>query len=425
MVVSTDIECVILAAGTGSRMLDLTGGGPKCMLPLAGPPLLYHSLKLLENNGFKSAIVTVPDNIKSDVVKFSDKYKLPIKLDVVGVPMQEEWGTLDTLRNIQDKLSSREILVLSVDLITNVNIKTLVDFHRSKSAGLTVLLNKPVSDVKSRITPGSKTNKYKLERDLIGLSKNNNSICLFQAEADVESVVHIPSRVLNKQSTFTIHSNYLDAHLYIINRSNLDEHIKNVAMTTVKGELIPKLVYSQFKTTNKEENEDTDKRQEYSLKDDSPRQACYAMVTELPTLRVNNIPNYWQAFKLIKNGDLLSNHSLNQYQDSSASVDAKCHMDNCYVGPKSKIDSKTTLKSSSIGANVVVNEKVKIINSVIMDNVTICSNVSITDSVIAEGATIKPGCELNLAIIGKQCNLAEGSNITNQVLLDSDSMMSV
>ena len=53
-----DIDCVVLGAGQGSRMLDLTGGGAKCLIPVAGHPLLYYSLKILEENGFKSAIVT-------------------------------------------------------------------------------------------------------------------------------------------------------------------------------------------------------------------------------------------------------------------------------------------------------------------------------------------------------------------------------
>ena len=53
-----DIDCVVLGAGQGSRMLDLTGGGAKCLIPVAGHPLLYYSLKILEENGFKSAIIT-------------------------------------------------------------------------------------------------------------------------------------------------------------------------------------------------------------------------------------------------------------------------------------------------------------------------------------------------------------------------------
>ena len=48
-----DFQVVVLAAGRGSRMTELTAGRPKCLLPVGGKPMLYHSLKVLENIGFE------------------------------------------------------------------------------------------------------------------------------------------------------------------------------------------------------------------------------------------------------------------------------------------------------------------------------------------------------------------------------------
>ena len=45
----------------------------------------------------------MPDTIKTEVSKLAERYKLDLKLDVVGVHMAEEWGTLDTLRHIQER----------------------------------------------------------------------------------------------------------------------------------------------------------------------------------------------------------------------------------------------------------------------------------------------------------------------------------
>lgn len=416
-----DIDCVVLGAGQGSRMLDLTGGGAKCLISVAGHPLLYYSLKILEENGFKSAIVTVPDSIKTEVTKLAERYKLDLKLDVVGINMTEEWGTLDTLRHIQDKLTGRDVLLLSADLITNASIKKVVDYHRSKACGLTVLLNKSVSDLKSRITPGSKTSKFKLERDLIGLSSDGQSLCLFQAEADVEEKVHISGKLLHAQPRFTIHSNLQDTHLYIINRLTLDEHLTNKSMSTVKGELIPRMVATQFKNKSKL-SEDLPKER-YSLENKEIRLRCHATVTDEPTLRVNNIPNYWQAFQLIKQNILVPSFSNHQQKEESANVHEKCHFDNSSFAAKSNVHGKTTLKCCAVGAGVVVNEKVKITNSILMDGVTVNSNVNITDCIVCEGAVISPGAEMSLCIVGAQCTVAEGKNVANQVLLDSDSMM--
>jgi len=421
---TSDIDCVILGAGQGSRMLDLTGGGAKCLLSVAGHPLLYYSLKILEANGFKNVIVTVPDSVKNEVNKLSDKYKLSLKLDVVGIPMAEEWGTLETLRHIQDKLTGRDTLLMSADLITNTSIKKLVDYHRSKACGLTVLLNKPITDLKSRVTPGSKTTKFKLERDLIGLSEDGQSLCLFQAEADVEEKVHIPGKLLHSQPRFTIHSNLLDAHLYIFNRCSLISHLSNKSMSTVKGELIPRMVANQFKSKKEGlDSKNSSLSDRYSLDNNEPRLKCHATVTDEPTVRVNNIPNYWQAWQLIKSNTLIPNLSEHQHRDDTAVVADKAHIDNCSFGAKCAVAAKTTLKGSAVCANAVVNEKVKITNSILMDGANIASTVNITDSIICEGAVIMPGAEVNLCIVGKNCRVAEGASVSNQVLLDSDSMM--
>jgi NDP-sugar pyrophosphorylase family protein len=50
-------KAVILAAGRGTRMGDLTGDLPKPMLPVAGRPILEHVLDGLQAAGFTSAAV--------------------------------------------------------------------------------------------------------------------------------------------------------------------------------------------------------------------------------------------------------------------------------------------------------------------------------------------------------------------------------
>ena len=45
----------------------MTAGGAKCLLPVGNLPLLYFPLKMLQNSGFQTAIVVVPDTIKTEV----------------------------------------------------------------------------------------------------------------------------------------------------------------------------------------------------------------------------------------------------------------------------------------------------------------------------------------------------------------------
>lgn len=48
-----EFQAVVMAAGKGSRIPEMTATKPKCLLPVGNKPMIYYPLKLLENAGFK------------------------------------------------------------------------------------------------------------------------------------------------------------------------------------------------------------------------------------------------------------------------------------------------------------------------------------------------------------------------------------
>lgn len=50
-----ELQAVLMAAGGGSRMTDLTYNTPKAMLPVGNRPLMWYPLNLLERVGFEGA----------------------------------------------------------------------------------------------------------------------------------------------------------------------------------------------------------------------------------------------------------------------------------------------------------------------------------------------------------------------------------
>ena len=48
-----EFQAVVMAAGRGSRMTDLTNDKPKCFLPIGNRPMIWYSLKMLQNAGFQ------------------------------------------------------------------------------------------------------------------------------------------------------------------------------------------------------------------------------------------------------------------------------------------------------------------------------------------------------------------------------------
>lgn len=48
-----EYQAVVMAAGRASRMTDLTYNRPKCLLPIGNRPMIWFSLKMLEQAGFE------------------------------------------------------------------------------------------------------------------------------------------------------------------------------------------------------------------------------------------------------------------------------------------------------------------------------------------------------------------------------------
>lgn len=56
-----EFQVIVLAAGKGSRITELTARKPKCLLPIGNQPMVYYPLKIIEKYGFKG-IATFTEN---------------------------------------------------------------------------------------------------------------------------------------------------------------------------------------------------------------------------------------------------------------------------------------------------------------------------------------------------------------------------
>lgn len=61
------MQAVILAAGVGSRLKSLSGGAPKCLVDIAGRPVILHQLEILADHGIGPVIVVL--GYQADEVK--------------------------------------------------------------------------------------------------------------------------------------------------------------------------------------------------------------------------------------------------------------------------------------------------------------------------------------------------------------------
>ncbi|KYM82134.1 Translation initiation factor eIF-2B subunit gamma [Atta colombica] len=452
-----EFQAIVLAGGKGSRMTELTAGQPKCLLPIANVPMIWYPLQILERSGFKEAIVVIAEATKSDVLASLDKLGLKIKIEFVGIPGTEDLGTADSIRLIHEKIYT-DILVISCDLITNVDLLEILNLYRKHNASVTALML-PISKMPDDfVMPGLK-NKQKPETDLIGIDNNTGRLVFLASASDFEETINISQRLLRKHASFTIHSKLMDAHLYIINKWVIDFLIYNKNFTTLKGELLPYIVGKQL-SRPKQSIDDKTSMVQMDLKDDIFHFAlekpfdelirkmsafndhstdledayngdvirCYAHVSnEKFGLRANTIQMYHLANAKISewwNDKNINQLPLLPYISSTATV-RSTQMQECRIGDNSLIEEKTSLKNNHIGPNSIVESKTRISQSVIMGHVTIKQRCVIHNCILCNGCIIEEGTELKNCVVGAQHIVKSGSQHSHEVLTDADRLIEI
>ncbi|KAJ8946816.1 hypothetical protein NQ318_002095 [Aromia moschata] len=211
MTFQVEFQVVVLAAGKGSRMSEITTGKPKCLLPVGPKPLVWYPLYKLQCSGFSDVILVVLETQKAEIQNVLEKTDLEIKIDYVSINDNEDLGTADTLRLLSDKLKS-DVLVLSCDIVSDVNLKGVLDVFRTHDASLACLLLHPPPN-ETIVVPGPKS-KHKPERDLIGIDEQTNRLVFLASASDFESELSLPTSLLRKHTSIKIHSNLVDTHVY-------------------------------------------------------------------------------------------------------------------------------------------------------------------------------------------------------------------
>ena len=129
------MKAVIMAGGEGSRLRPLTSNMPKPMLPLLNAPMMEHIVTLLKKHGFDDIVVTVA--FMANVIRtyFGDGSEFGVRM--VYATEEHPLGTAGSVRNAMDELDER-FLVISGDVLTDIDLSAMVAFHDEHKAMATI-----------------------------------------------------------------------------------------------------------------------------------------------------------------------------------------------------------------------------------------------------------------------------------------------
>jgi mannose-1-phosphate guanylyltransferase len=139
-----DIKALVLCGGPGTRLRPITYYFTKALIPigLKQKPLLEYVVRLLKFHSVQDVAFLVGYKAEQIVNYFDEGSRFGIKLSYVhDVP--ELKGTAGSVLNAfkQGFVNTKDtLLVYYGDIVTTMNLKKLLDFHRRKKAVATVAL---------------------------------------------------------------------------------------------------------------------------------------------------------------------------------------------------------------------------------------------------------------------------------------------
>lgn len=181
------MKAMILSAGLGTRLGDLTHDTPKGMLPIDGYPLLGWIVANLRRQGIHELVMNLHFFPESITDYFGDGSAFGVKIDYS--PEAELQGTAGGLRDATRFFRGEsEILVHYGDIVTDQDFQPMLEQHRRSKALVTLLLHERIKsnsiaalDNENRIT-GFLERPSEEERSKITSPWVNSGVCICSQE---------------------------------------------------------------------------------------------------------------------------------------------------------------------------------------------------------------------------------------------------
>ncbi|GMR04906.1 MAG: mannose-1-phosphate guanyltransferase [Thermodesulfobacteriota bacterium] len=357
------MKCIIMAGGFGTRLRPLTNNLPKPMVPMANRPIIDYIIELLKDHSIKDLISLLyfqPENISDHL---GDGSAFGVNMDYITATV--DLGTAGSVASAMRGYKKPETtLVISGDVLTDINLKKAVEFHKKRKSVATIVLSRVenplpfgivITDEKGRIT-----------------------------------------RFLEKPGWGEVFSDTINTGIYILEEDIL-EFIPEQGEFDFGKELFPLLL--------------------------EKKKPIYGYIAEGYWKDVGSLEEYRQA-----NLDILQRRvhvnipgeELEQggvWVGDGSRIDYKATLEgNVVIGPDCTIEAGTRICNSIIGSNTVIEEGAVIIDSVIWDNVHVGGGAYIQENVISGDTEIGAGAHLSEGVIvSDHCRVGRNATVKANV----------
>lgn len=132
------MKAMLLAAGAGTRLRPYTDHVPKCMLPIAGKPLLEHTIMHLQQQGVTEIVINVCalPQVIMDHFGSGERWGVCIRYSVEATQL----GTAGGVKRMADFFAGAPFLVWYGDNLSRCNVGQLYASHVARGSVATLAL---------------------------------------------------------------------------------------------------------------------------------------------------------------------------------------------------------------------------------------------------------------------------------------------
>jgi glucose-1-phosphate cytidylyltransferase len=151
------MKVVLLAGGFGTRLSEETDVRPKPMLEIGGKPILWHIMKIYSSYGFNEFVVLlgykgyyikeyftnyflhqadVTIDLKNNNMSVHNNSSEPWKITLLETGLHAMTG--GRIKKAQEFIGDSQFMMTYGDGVSDINIKELVNFHKSHGRAMTL-----------------------------------------------------------------------------------------------------------------------------------------------------------------------------------------------------------------------------------------------------------------------------------------------
>lgn len=356
------MKAVIMAGGFGTRIQPLTGSMPKPMIPLFNRPIMLHIVELLKKYDVTELIMLLyhqPFYIKNF---FRDGSDFGVKITYV-TPISD-MGTAGAVKAAEKYLDER-FLVISGDLLTDFNLKKIIDFHADNKAKATITL----TSVKDPLQFG------------VVITDKEKRITQF----------------LEKPGWGEVISDTINTGIYVLEPEVL-KYIPEGENFDFSQDLFPMML--------------------------KKKDALFGVTSKGYWRDIGNTDSYREAYHDIFKGrvNLRIDEPKQDYVGKDLRIGADVKLENAaglegtvVIGDNSQVLGDVRIKDSVIGRNCTIEAGVRLNRTIIWDNSYVKKGAKITDSVICSNVRVGQGATLEEGVI-----VADDTSIGDEAVLKAD-----